>query len=252
MVWTGGTDAMTTTPPHDIIGCEYESWLPCGEGSEKIKVIMKKSAKVLNDALVNRKRMASGKLPGNSLWLWGQGRKLKMSTIEEKYGLKGGVISAVDLIKGLGVAAGLTPVFVPGATGYIDTNFLGKAKAALETIEERDFVYVHIEAPDEAGHEGDTDMKIKAIENFDSEVVGTVLSQLKDRENIAILVTCDHRTPLVKRTHTREPVPFAYYGPGVHKDDMKVFSEREAESGSVGIIKGNKLLNLFIGDFISL
>jgi len=252
MIWAGGKDSMVSTPPHDIIGNEYKPWLPRGDGADEIIFIMDQSNKVLADALVNRKRLAIGKLPANYLWLWGQGRRLNIPTVEEKYGLKGRVISAVDLIKGIGIAAGLKPVFVPGATGYIDTNFRGKAEAAIQAIEDSDFVYVHVEAPDEASHEGDITKKIKSIEDFDREVVGTVLAQVNDQDDKAVLVTCDHRTPLEKRTHTREPVPFAYCGPGVLRDSMTVFSERAAESGSVTMIEGNKLLSLFIGDFIPL
>ena len=252
MVWTGGTDAMVTTPPHDIIGLDYELYLPKGEGAAEIISTMEQSRKVLADTLINKKREASGKLPANSLWFWGQGRSLKLTAIEEKFGIKGGVICAVDLIKGIGMAAGLKPIFVPGATGYIDTNYRGKAEAALEALETLDFVYVHVEAPDEAGHNGDLKMKITAIEDFDKMVVGTICEEFKLREDLAILVTCDHRTPIEKRSHTNEPVPFAYSGKGVKKDNMKAFSERDAESGAVQNITGHELLNLFIGDFIEL
>ncbi len=250
MIWTGGKEHIKTTPPHDIIGLEYEPYLPKGDGAEELLSFMKQSEHLFADALINKKRIASNMLPATSIWLWGQGRMLEFKTLEEKYSLKGAIISAVDLIKGIGITAGLIPVFVPGATGYIDTNYQGKADAALETLETRDFVYVHVEAPDEAAHNGDVKMKIKAIEDFDSYVVGTVLEALKD--DAAILVTCDHRTPIVKRTHTRDPVPFAYYGPGVTKDSMTTFSESAAENGSISLIEGNKLLNLFIGEFISL
>jgi len=250
MIWSGGKDTMETTPPHDIIGREYGEYLPKGEGAEEIVEIMRKAEAILADALVNKKRVASGKLPGNALWLWGQGRRLEIPTIEERYGFKGSVISAVDLVKGIGIAAGLTPIFVPGATGYIDTNYRGKATAALEALETSDFVYVHVEAPDEAGHNGDLKAKMKAIEDFDREVVGTILSHLKNDPGSAVLVTCDHRTPLEKRTHTREPVPFAYYGAGIAADGMTVFSERGAEAGSVSMIEGNELINHFLGDFI--
>jgi len=252
MVKTGGTDQMQTTPPHDIIDQEYSPWLPTGDGGDEIRRIMDESRSVLADAVVNKKRIATGKLPANSLWLWGQGRPLEIMTIEEKFGLKGAVISAVDLIKGIGVAAGLSSIFVPGATGYIDTNYRGKAEAALKVLEDDDFVYVHVEAPDEAGHNGDPAMKKQAIEDFDREVVGTILESYKNREDLAIIVTCDHRTPLVKRTHTRESVPFAFVGPGVEADAMESFSEQAAEQGSSGQIIGNKLLNHFIGDFIAI
>ncbi|MFA6471524.1 MAG: cofactor-independent phosphoglycerate mutase [Candidatus Latescibacterota bacterium] len=252
MLWSGGSASMNTVPPHDIIGQEYEPYLPKGEGAEEILSIMERSKPLLENTLVNRKRIASGKNPANSLWLWGQGKNLELATIEEKYGLSGGVISAVDLIKGIGIAAGLKPVFVPGATGYIDTNYRGKAEAALSSIETMDFMYVHVEAPDEAGHSGNKEIKLKAVEDFDREVVGPVLQKVRESSNLAVLVTCDHFTPLEKRTHTREPVPFAYYGPEISRDGMELFSETEAVRGAANIIKGHELLNLFIGEFITL
>ncbi len=233
MIWSGGTDAMTTTPPHDIIGREYEPYLPNGDGADYLRALTEKSKEVLADTLVNKKRTASGKLPANSIWLWGQGKKLDLESIGEKYGINGSVISAVDLIKGIGLAAGMKPVFVPGATGYIDTNYQGKAETALEALEKSDFVYLHVEAPDEASHNGDVQMKMTAIEDFDSKVVGPVLENLKKRDDLAVLVTCDHRTPVFERTHTSEPVPFAYYGPGLIKDGMESYSELAAESGAV-------------------
>lgn len=251
MVWTGGTDAPATTPPHDIIGQEYGQHLPKGDGADTLLDLMERSREILADSLVNRKRLASGKLPATSIWLWGQGRRLEIPTIEKTFGIKGSVISAVDLIKGIGVAAGLAPVFVPGVTGYVDTNYRGKADAALKSIEKRDFVYVHVEAPDEASHNGDMKLKIKAIEDFDREVVGTVLKRFRSKNDIAVLVTCDHRTPVIRRTHTREPVPFAYIGPSVTADGMGAFSEKDAEAGSIQLIAGNRLMNLFIGDFNS-
>ena len=252
VIWSGGTDTMNTFPPHDIIGREYAPYLPNGEGAVEILSIMERSKPLLENALVNRKREASGKNPANSLWLWGQGKSLELDSIEERYGLTGGVISAVDLIKGIGISAGLKSVFVPGATGYIDTNYRGKAEAALNSLKTMDFMYVHVEAPDEAGHIGNTEIKLRAVEDFDREVVGPVLKEVRDRYDLAVLVTCDHCTPLEKRTHTREPVPFAWYGPKVRRDSMEVFSENEALSGAVKDLKGHELLNMFVGDFIAL
>jgi 2,3-bisphosphoglycerate-independent phosphoglycerate mutase len=249
MLWEGGVDTPSTTPPHDILGQEYPQYLPKGEGAAELITLMERSQTILADALINRKREASGKIPANSLWFWGQGKTLELPTIEERFGVTGGVISAVDLIKGIGIAAGLKPVFVPGATGYVDTNYRGKAEAALETIRTHDFVYVHVEAPDEAGHSGDPRIKRKAIEDFDREVVTPIVEAAKNRNDLAVLITCDHRTPLEKRTHTREPVPFAYWGPGVKPDRVTVFSEPAAEEGVFDIIEGHDLLKLFIGDF---
>lgn len=252
MIWSGGTDGMITYPPHDIIGQEYGPYLPKGEGSVDILSVMERSKPLLENALVNRKRQASGKNPANSLWLWGQGMSLELDSVEKRYGLTGGVISAVDLIKGIGISAGLKSVFVPGATGYIDTNYRGKAEAALNSLKTMDFMYVHVEAPDEAGHIGNTEIKLRAVEDFDREVVGPVLKEVRDRYDLSVLVTCDHFTPLEKRTHTREPVPFAWYGPKVRRDSMEVFSENEALRGAVKDLKGHELLNKFIGDFIAL
>ena len=249
MIWENGMDTMETTPPHDIIGEKYAPHLPKGEGADAIQRIMDDSRIVLAEQLVNKKREASGKLPANSLWLWGQGRRLELETIEQTYGLKGGVISAVDLIKGIGVAAGLKPVFVPGATGYIDTNYKGKAENALKALESMDFIYLHVEAPDEAGHNGNAAMKIQAIEDFDELVVGTVLESLRNRDDLAAIVTCDHRTPVSVRTHTREPIPFAYFGPGVNRDGMRAYSERAAEDGDIDMISAHNVLKMFIGDF---
>jgi len=135
-------------------------------------------------------------------------------------------------------------------TGYVDTNFAGKAAGAIEALKTKDFIYLHVEAPDEAGHNGNRDLKIKAIEDFDAMVVGSVLDEVKKRDDLAVFVTCDHRTPVSVRTHTREPVPFAYYGPGIEPDGISVFSEVGAEAGSVKMIEGNKLMNLFIGEFV--
>ncbi len=249
LLWEDGSDAVDTTPPHDIIGQEYGPYLPKGDGAVELNAIMEQSRIILADALINRKREASGKYPANAVWLWGQGKSLGLETIEERFGITGGVISAVDLIKGIGIAAGLKPVFVPGATGYIDTNYRGKMEAALTTLKDRDFVYVHVEAPDEAGHSGDPAIKLKAIEDFDREVVSPLVEAAQSRSDLAVLVTCDHRTPLVKRTHTREPVPFAWWGPGVQSDGMETFSENAAGNGAMQNIEGHDLLNLFIGDF---
>jgi len=249
MVWTGGTDSMSTTPPHDITGQPFAPHLPSGEGSEELIRIIDASRGILADATVNKKRAASGKRTANSVWLWGQGRPLAIDTIEQRYGITGGVISAVDLIKGIGVAAGLKPIFVPGATGYIDTNYMGKAQAALNALETLDFVYVHVEAPDEAGHNGDTAMKIKAIEDFDEKVAGTVLNSFRTRNDLAVLIACDHRTPIERRTHTREPVPFAFAGPGLVPDAMRAYSEKAAGDGSYRDLIGHNLLSTFIGAF---
>ncbi len=180
-------------PPHDIVGQLIEDNLPSGDNSELLKKIMQESRSILG---------------GYMIWPWGQGKSTKMASFEEKYGLSGSVISAVDLIKGIGICAGLQIINVPGATGYLDTNYKGKADHALKSLKNKDFVFVHVEAPDEAGHEGDMEAKIKAIEDFDEKVVGTMLDGLNIYKEYKILVLSDHPTPISLRTHTADPVNF--------------------------------------------
>jgi 2,3-bisphosphoglycerate-independent phosphoglycerate mutase len=205
------------------------------------------SVDVLEKATVNRKRLSQGKLPANMIWLWGQGRSLRLPSLRERFGLTGGVISAVDLMKGIGVTVGLRVINVPGATGYLDTNYSGKAQYALDALRELDLVYLHVEAPDEAAHNADLQAKIRAIEQFDHQVVGRVLEGLSDLGRFRIMVLPDHRTPLAVRTHTREPVPVAIFSADISPDDMLAFTEAEAEKGSLKIEKGHQLIQRFIG-----
>ncbi len=208
MVWKNGKDKLRFTPPHDISTQSIEDHLPQGEGASTLLDLTNSAQMLLNDHPVNSRRVAEQKLPANSVWFWGHGRKPSMQTYRERFGLTGSVISAVDLIKGIGINAGLDIIEVPGATGYLDTNYLGKAEYAVESLKTGDFVYVHVEAPDEAGHGGLLQEKIEAIEKFDQDVVGTVLAHLEQIGPCRILVTPDHPTPIAKRTHTSDPVPF--------------------------------------------
>ena len=186
----------------------------------------------------------------NSIWPWGQGKAPKLPSFEEKYGLHGCVISAVDLLKGIGIYAGLAPVYVEGATGYLDTNYQGKAEAALDCLEDSNFVFVHVEAPDEAGHHGDCREKIQAIENFDQKIVGPVLKGLRKHEDYRIMVASDHFTPIVKRTHTREPSPFAW----ADKKEVEAkcqglsFSEADALRSGRLFEKGHDLIGSFLSE----
>jgi len=208
LVWRNGKDTMSFTPPHDIIDQSIEEYLPQGEGADELADLINSAQMLLSNHPVNIHRRAEGKAVANSIWLWGHGRAPQMETYKEKYGLSGAVISAVDLIKGIGIYAGLDIIDVPGATGYLDTNYVGKADAAIETLKEHDFVYVHVEAPDEAGHLGDLKEKITAIERFDAEVVGTVLEKIDQLGDWRMLVLPDHPTPVALRTHTKDPVPY--------------------------------------------
>jgi len=212
LVWHGGKDALTFTPPHDLTHQSIEGHLPQGDGAGELIRLTTSAQMLLSTHPVNLKRQKAGKPMANSIWLWGHGRAPRMATLQEKYGLTGAVISAVDLIKGIGIYAGLEVIEVPGATGYIDTNYQGKAEAALEALKTRDFVYLHVEAPDEAAHAGNLDDKLKAIEDFDAQVVGTVLDGLATLGDYRVLVLPDHPTPVKRMTHTLGPVPFALCG----------------------------------------
>ena len=214
LVWHGGKDDLTFTPPHDLTHQSVSGHLPRGDGADELIQLTTAAQMLLNAHPVNLRRQKARQPVANSIWLWGHGRAPKMATLQEKFGLSGAVISAVDLIKGIGVYAGLDVIEVPGATGYIDTNYRGKAQAALEALQSRDFVYLHVEAPDEAAHAGNLDDKLKAIEDFDALVVGPVLDGLPALGDFRVLVLPDHPTPVQRMTHTLGPVPFALYGSG--------------------------------------
>jgi 2,3-bisphosphoglycerate-independent phosphoglycerate mutase len=211
MVWKEGKDRIECTPPHDIQDKSIQDYLPRGEGDDIINTLMEESVSLLQDHPINKKRLESGKRAANSIWLWGQGRRPNMPTFREKYGLEGAMISAVDLTKGIGIYAGFDVVNVPGATGWIDTNYVGKAEHALWALKTKDIVYVHVEAPDEAGHAGDLKNKIKAIEDFDEFLVGNIVHGMKQFDEYRILTLPDHPTPIEIRTHSNEAVPFIVY-----------------------------------------
>ncbi|MDP8258087.1 MAG: cofactor-independent phosphoglycerate mutase [Candidatus Aadella gelida] len=227
-------------PPHDILDQSISKHLP---KSQELVEITNRSKEVLEGHDINKVRIDLGQNPANSIWLWGQGRKPDIPLFKDAYGITGGIISAVDLLKGMGRVLGLEVADVVGATGYYDTNYEGKAEAALEILERNDMVFVHVEAPDEAGHNGDVKEKIKAIENFDSRITARIIEALSHKEEPhRILILPDHPTPVKKRTHTAEPVPFAMAGKGIEPDDVTVFNERAARAGSVKIDEGWKLM----------
>ncbi|NNF84711.1 MAG: cofactor-independent phosphoglycerate mutase, partial [Deltaproteobacteria bacterium] len=250
MVWPGGNDAVLTTPPHDIHGKNITEYLPRGEGAEFLLEMMEISREVFPDHPVNRKRIDAGKPPANSIWLWGQGKAPRMMTFGEKYGVTGSVVAAVDLIRGIGVYAGLEVVNVPGATGYIDTNFRGKAEYALRELENKDFVWIHVEAPDEAGHNGSAPDKIRAIERIDEEMVGPILARARNDGDLTVLVLPDHPTPVAIRTHSQEPVPFTFYPspPGLLSFPGKRYTEADAKATGQFLDAGTRLIGyLFAG-----
>lgn len=252
MVWRNGPSKCNLTPPHDISDRPIGAYLPRGESSEILLDLMKQSWTILENHPVNQRRKDAGLHPANSIWFWGEGRKPNISSFTEKYGLKGSVISAVDLAKGLGIAAGLKVIDVPGATGNIHTNFRGKAVAALEAFKAGDdFVYLHIEAPDEAGHQGDLQTKIKAIERIDAEVLEVILSKLpKIATDFKVMLLPDHPTPLSLKTHVADPVPFVIYQAGKNsvQSSTAVFDEVAAGKTGIMIEEGYRLMDHFIKD----
>jgi 2,3-bisphosphoglycerate-independent phosphoglycerate mutase len=253
LVWKGGESELTVTPPHDITGKPISKYLPQGQGAEQVILLMRLSREFLADHPVNRARREHGLKPVTSIWLWGQGKAPRMQKITDRFQIRGGMISAVDLLNGIGVNAGLEVLSVAGATGYTDTNYQGKAEKALLALQELDLVFVHVEAPDEMGHEGNVEGKVKAIEDFDEKVVGTVLQGMGSREPFRIAVLSDHPTPLILKTHIGDPSPFAVLSSSVRENQGRGggFGEREATRTGNIITPGHLLMEIFIGNWRS-
>jgi len=226
-----------TTPPHDIVGQPIGEFLPRGGDAGILLDCMERAEEIFADHPVNRRRLKEGNLPATGIWPWSGGKKPSLALFQEKYGLSGGMISAVDLLRGIACLAGMEVIDVPGATGFLDTDYEAKARYAVEALDRLDFVYVHVEAPDEAGHMGSVEEKVRAIERLD-EAIGIVL----DRPDTTIAVLPDHPTPVRYKTHTMDPVPFALLGKG--RDGVAAFSEREAARGSFGLMQAPDLLTL--------
>jgi 2,3-bisphosphoglycerate-independent phosphoglycerate mutase len=249
LVWDGGPENAKTIPPHDVQDQNMATYLN-SKGEDGIVEITRRSWPILESHPVNLSRGKKGLLPANSIWLWGQGKALNVPLFKEIFGLSGGVISAVDLLKGIGVYAGLRTINVEGATGYLDTNYVGKATEALNALNELDFMFVHVEAPDEASHEGSISKKIQAIEDFDEKVVGTVLEGLEKFEDYRIMVAADHFTPISLKTHTSDPTLFTW----ADKVELAVgkvgagFTERFAQESGLHYEKGHELLPVFLGE----
>lgn len=248
LVWNNGPMDIELTPPHDISGRKITDYLPKGPGHEVALDLMKKSVSILKDHPINKKRIESGLNPATSIWLWGQGKRPDFPLFIEKYGLCGSVISAVDLIKGIGIASGMNSVNVEGATGNLTTNFKGKAKAAIDELKQgRDFVYIHVEAPDECGHHGQLDEKIRAIELIDSQVLGTLLEALDGKEDYKIMVLPDHPTPIATQTHSNDPVPFFIFDSRKAElnDAKAIYTEAYAKNG-LHIKEGHTLMDMLV------
>lgn len=233
------------TPPHDITGRKIGEYMPKGQGSDVFRELIKRSAVVLKNHPVNIERKEKGKNPANAIWFWGKGTKPKLESFESKYGLKGAMISATDLLKGIAVGAGMDVIHVDNITGTIKTNFMGKAKACIEALDNHDYVYVHFEAPDECGHQGDAKGKILSIEKID-EVVGYVKSKLDERgEEYCLAVLPDHFTPLFSRTHLGKPVPFIVYNSARPAKCGLKYTETEASRG-VYLSNGRALIQMMM------
>ena len=249
LVWDNGNpNPGELTPPHDISNRVITEYIPKGEDTAKLYELMKKSYELLKDHPLNKERIAKGKRPANSIWLWGEGTKPLLDSFESKFGKKGSMISAVDLLKGIAICADMNSVDVDGATGYIDTNFEGKCKAAIDEFKNgADFVYIHVEAPDECGHRGEAENKIKAIELIDKKILAPVFEFLKSYDDFAVLVCPDHPTPLSIRTHTANPVPYFIYNSKEEiESNVKSFNEKEANATGNYIEKGFTMMEYFL------
>ncbi len=250
----GGYNDISCTPPHDVPGTPFKEVLvkatskQGGQTALMLNDLITQSQKFLANHPVNLKRISEGKDPANSVWLWSAGYKPQMKTFKELYGLTGAMISAVDLLYGIGKYAGFKAVHVNGSTGLFDTNYEGKAQAAVKALEEVDLVYLHIEASDEAGHEGNIELKIKTIEYLDQRVVKYIMEQTaKMNEEVSIAILPDHPTPCETRTHNHDAVPFMIYNPGLSADDVVTYDEFSVEKGYYGTLEGNEFIKTFIG-----
>lgn len=250
-VWEGGSTNVELTPPHDISDKKITDHLPKGDGADTLLEMMKKSEKILREHPVNKKRVAEGKNPATSIWVWGEGTKPQLDNFEEKFGLKGSVISAVDLIKGIAKCAGMNSIDVEGATGNCDTNWEGKAQAALDAIlNGSDFVYVHMEAPYEMGHQGAPEKKKFAVETIDKKVVKFLKDELEKRGiDYRMMILPDHPTPIKLKTHVSDPVPYIIYDSTneTDKNANLTYTEENGKKTGIYIEEGYTLMNRFLG-----
>ncbi len=247
MVHNGVLDTLKTVAPHDYIGNSVTEYWQRYQHIPHIKSLLAEACAILQDHAVNRKRAAEGKNPANAIWLWGEGKSPAMETFEARFGLRGALISAVDLLKGIGVYAGMDIINVEGATGYLDTNYQGKAEAALHALDRHDLVFVHVEAPDEAAHQGLVREKIMAIEDFDGKIVQPVMDGLKKWGDYRLVVAMDHFTPISLRTHTDYPVPFALYDSQETSNPGALgFTEKNAAETGIYMNNGREFINKMI------
>jgi 2,3-bisphosphoglycerate-independent phosphoglycerate mutase len=252
LVIKDGVNDFTCTPPHDVPGTPFADVFPKpkagqSETADKLRELILKSQQILADHPVNVRRREAGKDPGNSIWPWSPGNRPRMKTLQELYGVTGAVISAVDLLYGIGAYAGMKAIKVPGSTGLYDTNYEGKAKAAVDALADCDLVYLHIEASDEAGHEGNVDLKVRTIEFLDERVVKYIVERTATMdEDVAIAILPDHPTPCALRTHTHDAVPFMIYHPHGPADGIPAYDEESVKQGSYGTVRGDEFIKALL------
>ncbi len=247
VVSEGTTDLGDMTPPHDISDRVIGPYISKSENAKELIAMMKRSYEVLKNHPVNLDRISKGKRPANSIWLWGEGNKPILPSYSDLYGIEGSVISAVDLLKGIGISAGMSTPDVEGATGYIDTNFVGKAEKALEELASgKDFVYIHVEAPDECGHRNEPENKVKAIELIDEKILSLLLKEMDKYDDYKIMILPDHPTPIATKTHASDPVPYLIYHKNAEKKGVETFTEETAKATGNYIEDGPSIMGRFI------
>jgi 2,3-bisphosphoglycerate-independent phosphoglycerate mutase len=250
MVRRGGVSGTQLTPPHDISGKPIAPHLPAGEGADRLVMIMRNAAEILRDHPVNRARRDAGKPAATAVWFWGQGKRPAVPTLKDRFRVDGSVISAVDLVNGLGRLAGLNVITVPGATGFLDTDYAAKGRYGLESLKQRDFLLLHIEAPDEAGHMGRADLKTEALEQIDELILGPLLRDLPALDDFRLLLMPDHATPSKLKTHSNEAVPFAMLegrALSEHPQTSRRYTEAEAQRTGVLVAPGHHLIEMLFG-----
>lgn len=246
MVWKGGPATTKTTPPHDITDRSIEPWLPRGDRAERLAELRARAGEIIAASSVNDRREARGEKRCTDIWLWGQGPRPAVPTLQARFGISSGLITAVDVVGGLGRLAGMERIDVPGITGFIDTNYVGKGEYALAALHKHDLVFVHVESTDETGHMGDADLKVQAIEDLDAKVIGTILDGLDALGDYRVMVLPDHATPVSTKTHADDPVPFAIYDSRSSHGSGRRYSEKEAAGTGDMVEAGHELIAQFL------